>query len=78
MEMMSVDLSITMTAAVPSPDCASLSESKSILSQPVRDIANGTKLPHIGFWGGPGRRNLLGLSLVGYPIRLGRRHNVGQ
>jgi hypothetical protein len=29
--MMSVDLSITMTAAVPRPDCASFNESKSIL-----------------------------------------------
>lgn len=28
---MSVDLSITMTAAVPRPDCTSLRESKSIL-----------------------------------------------
>lgn len=31
MEIISVDLSMTMTAAVPNPDCASFNESKSIL-----------------------------------------------
>jgi hypothetical protein len=55
--MISVDLSITMTAAVPNPDCTSLRASKSILrlaSEP-KEVSGGS-----GLWVQHGVTDLLG------------------
>jgi hypothetical protein len=75
--MISVDLSITMTAAVPRPDWTSFKASKSILIL-VGVKGESTGRHHIIFWVIRGQNILQGLFRGDYPIHRERLHNVSQ